>query len=90
MLASKILDLGSLLVDQVVALLKLSINNLLVLDVNEWANVGNGRGNQGQAPERDELDEEVGDQGCKECLCERYNQYGFFADPGSVFDLQHQ
>jgi hypothetical protein len=68
MLAGKILDLLSLSIDQVVALLKLSIDGLLVLDVNEGSEVSNGGGNQSQAPERDELDEEVRNQGCKECL----------------------
>jgi hypothetical protein len=67
-LAGKILDLLSLSIDQVVALLKLSINDLLVLDVDEGSEVGDGGSNQGQAPERDKLDEEVRNQRRKECL----------------------
>lgn len=46
----------------------MSIDHILVLDVDERAEVGNSRGNQSQAPKWDELDEEVGDQRCKERL----------------------
>jgi hypothetical protein len=67
-LAGKVLDLLSLSIDQVVALLKLSINDLLVLDIDEGSEVGDSGGNQGQAPERDKLDEEVRNQRRKECL----------------------
>lgn len=71
MLVSKTLDLLGLLVGNVVALLQLSINDLLVLDVDEGTEEGNECRDQSQAPERDELDEEVGDEGSKEHLRER-------------------
>lgn len=68
MLVSKFLDLLSLLVGNAVALLNLGIDGLLVLNVDEGTEEGEGSGDQGQAPERNELDEEVGDQGCEESL----------------------
>lgn len=46
----------------VVALLELGVNDLLVLDVDERTEIRNSRGNESQAPQRDELDQEVGDQ----------------------------
>lgn len=67
-LVSKTLDLGRLLASNLTTLLKLSINGLLVLDVDEGTEEGDERGNQSQAPERDELDEEVRNQGCEESL----------------------
>lgn len=54
---------------QVVSLLKLSVDDLLVLDVDKRAHVCNSCSNQSQAPERDELDQEVGNQRGKESLC---------------------
>lgn len=70
MLVSKALDLLSLLVGNVVALLYLSIDDLLVLDVYEGTEEGDKCRDQGQAPEGDELDEEVGDEGSEESLSE--------------------
>jgi hypothetical protein len=70
MLVGKTLDLLCLLVGNVVALLKLSIDGILVLDVDEGGEVGNAGSDQAQAPEGDELDEEVGDEGCEEGLRE--------------------
>jgi hypothetical protein len=67
-LRGKIPELRSLLVGDVVALVELTINGVLVLDVDERAQVSNGSGNQRQAPERNELDEEVRDEGSKEGL----------------------
>ena len=51
-----------------VSLLKLSINDFLVLDVNKRTEVGSGRSDQSQAPQWDELDQEIGDQRRKESL----------------------
>ena len=67
-LVGKTLDLLSLLVCNVVALLKLSIDDVLVLDVDEGTEVGDEGRDQSQAPERDELDKEVGDEGREERL----------------------
>jgi hypothetical protein len=67
-LGTEVLDLCRLLVGNVVALLKLGVNDLLVLDVDERTQVGNNGGDERQAPERDELDEEVGDQRSEEGL----------------------
>jgi hypothetical protein len=68
MLLRKTLDLSSLLASDLATLLELSIDDLLVLDVDEGSEVGDESGDQGQAPERNELDEEVGDEGREECL----------------------
>lgn len=58
-LVSETLDLGSLLAGDLSTLLELSIDDLLVLDVDERSEVGNEGGDQGQAPERNDLDETV-------------------------------
>ena len=68
MLVGKALDLLSLLVGNVVALLQLSINDILVLDVDEGTEEGNDGRDQSQAPERNKLDKEVGEEGCEEGL----------------------
>ena len=68
LLVGKALDLCSLLAGDLSALLELGINSLLVLDVDEGSKVGDEGSDQSQAPERDELDEEVGDQGSEEGL----------------------
>lgn len=49
-------------------MLKLGINHLLVLDVDERSEIGDGGSDQSQAPEGNELDEEVRDQGREEGL----------------------
>jgi hypothetical protein len=64
------LDLSGLLASDLTALLKLSVDDLLVLNVDERSEVGDKGGDQGQAPERNNLDEEVRDQGSEEGLCE--------------------
>jgi hypothetical protein len=63
------LDLSGLLASDLTALLKLSVDDLLVLNVDERSEVGDKGGDQGQAPERNNLDEEVRDQGSEEGLC---------------------
>jgi hypothetical protein len=67
-LVGEALKLGSLLIGNVVTLLELSVNDLLVLEVDKRAKVGDDGRNQSQSPERNELDEEVRDQGSKEGL----------------------
>jgi len=68
MLVGKALDLLSLLVGNVVALLQLGVDDVLVLDVDQRAEEGDDGRDQGQAPERDKLDQEVGQEGCEEGL----------------------
>ena len=68
MLVGETLDLLSLLVGNGVALLQLSVDGVLVLDVDEGAEEGNVRRDQTQAPERNPLDQEVRDEGCKKGL----------------------
>lgn len=68
MLGSNVFDLLALLADQVSSILELSIDNLLVLDVDERAKVDSNRGDQGEAPEWNELDQEIGDKGGDESL----------------------
>lgn len=84
LLASKVPDLGSLLAGERPALLKLGINDLLVLNVDERTEVGNDSSDESEAPHGNKLgsasalqvepyrrvaylDENVGDQGSKEC-----------------------
>ena len=67
-LVGKTLDLRGLLASDLSALLKLSVDDLLVLNVDERSEVGDEGGDQCQAPERDELDEEVGDERGEESL----------------------
>ena len=52
----------------VVPLLELSINDLLVLDIDKRTKVGSRRSYQSQAPKRNELDQEIGNQRRKESL----------------------
>ena len=54
-LASKALDLGGLLAGKVLALLELGINDLLVLDVDERAEVSDKSSNESKAPHWHEL-----------------------------------
>ena len=51
-----------------VSLFKLSVNDLLVLDVDKRTKVGNRRSDQSQTPKRNELDQEIGNQRCKKGL----------------------
>lgn len=67
-LGSKIADLRSLLSSQGAGPVELSIDDILVLDVDKRSEVGDGGSDQGKAPKRDEFDEEVGDEGRKESL----------------------
>lgn len=68
MLSSEILDLSSLLRRQSAGTVQLCVNHFLVLDVDQRAEVSNGGSDQGQAPKRHKLDEEVGHEGCEEGL----------------------
>jgi hypothetical protein len=74
-LVGEALDLSSLLASDLSTLLELSIDNLLVLDVNERSEVGDKGGDQSQAPERNKLDEEVRDQGSEEGLYKYISKY---------------
>ena len=67
-LVSKALDLLSLLVGNVETLLQLGVDDLLVLNVHKRTEEGDECRDQGQAPERDKLDEEVRDEGSEESL----------------------
>jgi hypothetical protein len=73
-LVGEALELGSLLVGNVVTLLELGVNDLLVLEVDKRTKVGDDGCDQGQSPERNELDEEVRDQGSKEGLRRRISK----------------
>lgn len=68
LLRGEIFDLIRLLGGHLAGVFELSIDSILVLNVYKRAEVGNRGGDQSQAPERNELDEEVGDQRSKECL----------------------
>lgn len=68
LLRCKLLHLLSLLVGKVGSLLQLLIDELLVGLVDEWCEEDNGGSNQSQPPEWNDLDEEVGDEGCNKCL----------------------
>lgn len=67
-LVGEALDLIGLLTSDLTALLELSIDDLLVLDVDERREIGDEGRDQGQAPERNKLNEEVRDQGSEEGL----------------------
>lgn len=66
LLASKIPDLTRLLGGKRPALLKLGVDDLLVLKVDERAEVGDDGSNESKAPHGNKLDKEVGDQGGEE------------------------
>jgi hypothetical protein len=73
MLLGKTLDLGGLFASDLATLLELSIDDFLVLDVDKRGEVGDESGDQSQAPERNELDEEVRNQRSKERLYGRWS-----------------
>lgn len=68
MLSGHVLDLLALLADHVSSILELSIDNLLVLDVDKRAKVDGECGDQGEAPEWNKLDQEVGAESRNESL----------------------
>ena len=68
LLDSDLLDLNGLLVDNTGHVANLSINGLLVLRVDEWSQEEDGSADQREAPEWDNLDQVVGDEGSNEGL----------------------
>ena len=56
-------QLGRLGGDEVLGVLELGVDGLLVLEVDERAEEGDGRREKGEEPIGEELDEEVGDKG---------------------------
>lgn len=68
MFGSQVTDLGGLLVDHVRGVGDVGVDDFAVLDVDEREEVGHGREEQGEAPGRRDLDEEVGDEDCCEGL----------------------
>ena len=61
-------QLGGLGVDDVARLLQVAVDELLVGGVDERSEEDDGGGDQGEAPVRDNLDQEVGEEGTKESL----------------------
>ncbi len=68
MLTSEIADLSCLGVDGFMGIVDVAIDQFAVLDVDEWGEEGDGGADEAETPERSKLDEEVGDEGCRECL----------------------
>lgn len=68
LLGSEVTDLVSLLGGHGIAALKLGVDDILVLDVDEGTHVGDGGSDEGEAPEGHKLDEPVGEDGSKESL----------------------
>lgn len=75
MLSSKIADLVCLLTDDFPSFRKLSVNSLLVLDVNEWAQIQQSGSDQTQSPKWKELDEPVREKGSNESLFSSQNNH---------------
>jgi len=69
--ASKILDLLGLLVDDVGGMGKLAVNQLLVGLVDERCEEDDGGREEGKTPEWDDLDEIVRDESTEESSCRR-------------------
>ena len=46
----------------------LCVNELLVLNIDQWSEEEDASTEEGQAPKRKDLDEVVGDEGRGECL----------------------
>lgn len=62
LLASDVLDLVGLRVDDLLSILNVTIDDLAVADVDERAQVGDSHADQRQAPERKDLDKPVGEE----------------------------
>lgn len=67
MVTGEILDLSGLSVDDIGCVLKVVVDELLVSRVDEWAKIEHRDGDEGQAPDRSELDQPIGDEGGNEC-----------------------
>jgi hypothetical protein len=68
MVSREVLYLSSLLVHKLASVCEVSIDNLLVLDVDEGAEVDAGSEDQSKTPKWEPLDEVVGHEGSEECL----------------------
>lgn len=65
---SLLLQLVCLVVENLLSVLDMSVNKLAVGNVDKREQVNNTRCDQRQSPQREELDEEIGDEGSDECL----------------------
>lgn len=63
-MSSKISDLNSLRIYDVVSIVKLLINELSIVDVDEWTKVDGRDADEGEAPQRNNLDEPIWDECC--------------------------
>lgn len=68
MLSGEIFDLGGLLANDVTSVLDLSVNHVLVLDVDQRTKEGNTGSEQRHAPEWEQLDKVVRGDSCDESL----------------------
>lgn len=68
LLDSNLLNLDGLLIDNAGHVADLGIDGLLVLLVDEWSQEEDGRADQRETPEWDNLDQVVGDEGSNESL----------------------
>lgn len=66
MLGGQVFDLVGLLTNDLSKMFELSINHLLVLNVDERTNKDDDGAEQGKSPERKELDQVVGNEGREE------------------------
>ena len=57
MVRSHVSQLGCLFIDDGGGPVKYAVNNLAILDVDEWCGEENGGGNQAKAPEGNNLDQ---------------------------------
>ena len=68
MLGRQVTDLRGLLADDVLSIGDVGVDELAVLDVDEWGEVGDGGEEEGEAPRWCDFDEEVADECCREGL----------------------
>ena len=67
-MSGEILDLGSLCVHNIGCFSKMFIDQFLIREIDQGTEVDDTGRYEGQTPERDELDKEVGDKGRNESL----------------------
>jgi hypothetical protein len=72
-LVGQLADLAGLSVDQTLGLFDLLVDDLLVAEVDQWSEVGNGDANQRQTPHRQDLDQPVGRESGDQGLCQSVN-----------------
>lgn len=68
MVDDNILDLCSLSIHDIRSVGDLGVNKFLVRDVDQWSKIDDRSTNQGQAPERNKLDQPVAKKGRDKCL----------------------